>query len=118
MRIIKEIIRTLLSLLFGKQYVSVELPEENSYEVSGMKLEEFYSMIDDGRINEAENIILTKIDYRKKEEIAAAILFYEYIGEKEEAFLQQNHYSREEVLDGLKRLAQKAGYSDLVELLV
>ena len=31
MRIIKEMVRVLFSLMLGKQYKSVELPEENKY---------------------------------------------------------------------------------------
>ena len=38
MRIIKEMVRMLFSLMLGKQYKSVELPEENKYEVSGKAL--------------------------------------------------------------------------------
>lgn len=32
---IKEMVRVLFSLAFGKEYVSVELEKENKYEVSG-----------------------------------------------------------------------------------
>ena len=34
MRIIKEMVRVLFSLVFGKKYVSVEIEKENKYEVS------------------------------------------------------------------------------------
>ena len=33
MRIIKEMVRVLFSLVFGKKYVSVEIEKENKYEV-------------------------------------------------------------------------------------
>lgn len=35
MRMIKEMVRVLVSLMTRKQYVSVELPKENKFEVSG-----------------------------------------------------------------------------------
>lgn len=35
MRMIKEMVRVLFSLAFGKEYVSVEPEKENKYEVSG-----------------------------------------------------------------------------------
>ena len=41
MRMIKEMVRVLFSLAFGKKYVSVELEKENKYEVSGKKFEKF-----------------------------------------------------------------------------
>ena len=63
MRMIKEMVRVLFSLMFGKKYVSVELEKENKYEVSGKNLKDFLDMIDSGEINEAENILLDSIDY-------------------------------------------------------
>ena len=41
MRMIKEMVRVLFSLAFGKEYVSVELEKENKYEVSGKNLKIF-----------------------------------------------------------------------------
>lgn len=43
-------------------------------------------MVDEGLINEAENMIYDGIDYSRKEEIATALLFYQYIGEKDNDF--------------------------------
>lgn len=118
MRIIKEMVRVVFSLMFGKQYKSVELPEKNKYEVSGKTLEEFEKMVDGGLINEAENKLLENIDYTQKEEIFAAILFYQYIGEKDNDFLAAHNYSREEALDGIKRLAERQGYGEISALLM
>ncbi len=118
MRIIKELVRVLFSLMLGKQYKSVELPKENKYEVSGKALEEFEKMVDKGFINEAENILLENIDYTQKEEVLAAILFYQYIAEKDSDFLTEHNYSKEEALDGIKRLAEKQGYSQISSLLM
>lgn len=116
MRIIKEMVRVLFSLMLGKQYKSVELPEENKYEVSGKALEEFEKMVDQGFVNEAENMLLENIDYTQKEEILAALLFYQYISEKDNAFLASHNYSKEEALDGIKALAEKAGYGEMSKI--
>jgi hypothetical protein len=66
MRIIKEVARVLFSLMLGKKYVAVEMEKDNEYEVSGKKLEDFLMMIDQGKINEAENQLLDNIDYSDK----------------------------------------------------
>lgn len=66
MRMIKEMVQVLFSLVFGKKYVSVELEDENKYEVSGNTLKYFFDMIDQGDINEAENLLLEDLDYTKK----------------------------------------------------
>ena len=117
MRMIKEMVRVLFSLAFGKEYVSVELEKENKYEVSGKNLKIFLNMIDLGQINEAENILLDSIDYTNKNEVMAVALFYQYLSEKDNQFLENNNYTKEEVLSGFKQLLMKSGYSDLLYLL-
>ena len=117
MRIIKEMVRVLFSLMFGKKYVSVEQEAKNGYEVSGKKLDELLTMIDNGEINEAENLMLENIDYSNRNELAAAALFYQYLSEKNEDFLKTNICSKEEVLDGINQIMQKAGYNDLVKII-
>ena len=117
MRMIKEMVRVLFSLVLGKKYVSVELEKENKYEVSGKNLKNFLNMIDLGQINEAENILLDSIDYTNKNEVMAVALFYQYLSEKDSKFLENNNYTKEEVLSGFKQLLMKSGYSDLLYLL-
>ena len=117
MRMIKEMVRVLFSLAFGKKYVSVELEKENKYEVSGKNLKIFLNMIDLGQINEAENILLDSIDYTNNNEVIEVALFYQYLSEKDNQFLENNNYTKEEVLSGFKQLLMKSGYSDLIYLL-
>ena len=114
MRMIKEMVRVLFSLMFGKKYVSVELEKENKYEVSGKNLKNFLDMIDSGEINEAENILLDSIDYTDRNEVMAAALFYQYLSEKDREFLKNNNYTKEEVMSGFKQLLMQSGYTDLL----
>ncbi len=116
MRIIKEMARVLFSLMLGKKYVAVEMDRNNGYEVSGRKLNELLGMIDCGEINRAENLLLESIDYSDKQSVAAAALFYQYLSEKEEGFLTEHDFSKEEVLDGMNRLLQKSGYGDVIDI--
>lgn len=116
MRMIKEMVRVLFSLAFGKKYVSVELEKENKYEVSGKNLKDFLGMIDLGQVNEAENILLDSIDYTNKNELMAAALFYQHLSEKDNEFLENNNYTKEEVFSGFKQLLMQSGYNDLLYL--
>ncbi|SEI63071.1 hypothetical protein SAMN02910453_0921 [Lachnospiraceae bacterium A10] len=117
MRIIKEMVRVLFSLMLGKKYVAVEMEKENRFEVSGKKLEDYLRMIDRGEINEAENQLLDNIDYSDKDNVATAALFYQYLSEKTECFLTEHDFSKEEVLDGMNRLIQEAGYGDILNIM-
>ena len=116
MRMIKEMVRILFSLIYGKKYVSVELEKENKYEVSGKNLKSFLDMIDSGQINEAENILLDNIDYTNNDVMAAA-LFYQYLSEKDSEFLINNNYTKEEVLSGFKQLLVQSGYNNLLYII-
>ena len=73
-------------------------------------------MIDCGEINKAENLLLESLDYSDKNSIAAAAMFYQYLSEKSENFLTEHDFSKEEVVDGMNRLVQKAGYGDLLNI--
>ena len=117
MRMIKEMVSVLFSILLGKQYVSVDEERKNGYEVSGTDLNDLLDMIDNGQINEAENLMLDDIDYSDKKGLAAALLFYQYLSEKKKDFLQDHDYSDEEILDGAKQVLQKAGYGDIVKVM-
>lgn len=117
MRMIKEMVSVLFSILLGKQYVSVDEERKNGYEVSGTDLNDLLDMIDNGQINEAENLMLDDIDYSDTKGLAAALLFYQYLSEKKKDFLQDHDYSDEEILDGAKQVLQKAGYGDIVKIM-
>lgn len=116
MRIIKEMARVLFSLMLGKKYVAVEMERNNGYEVSGRKLNELLDMIDRGEINKAENLLLENLDYSDKGSVSAAALFYQYLSEKDEDFLIEHDFSKEEILDGMNRLLHKSGYGDVIDI--
>ena len=117
MRMIKEVIRVLVTVALGKTYKQVELDAENKYEVSGDNVNQWKKMIDNGEINEAENLLLDEMDYTSREAVEEAIWFYGYVSEKGEAFLKEHDYSEEEVFDGLQMLAKRRGYEELIGLL-
>lgn len=77
MRMIKEMVRILFSLAFGKKYASVELEKVNKYEVSGKNLKDFLNMIDAGQINEAEMSLCLYTENLKNQSkrTSAAFLF-------------------------------------------
>lgn len=115
MRMIKEMARVLFSLMLGKKYTQVELPKENKFSVSGSNLDDLTGLVDQGKINEAENILLENLDHENPEELAAAVLFYEYVSEKGREFLEAHDYSLEEAAEGMKQIAEYAGYGALLE---
>ena len=72
-------------------------------------------LIDEGRINEAENRLCDYLDQGSgsREELAAALGFYDHLSGCSEDFLEEHDYSREEIYDGLRELAARFGVTGL-----
>lgn len=113
MRLIKEMVRAVMKLLFG---VESELSAREMVTLSeqGEIGERLLSMVDEGKINEAENSL-----FMVEENVDApklAVLFYSYLNDKDEAFLQANDYSREEIKQGLVDCLSRCGLGSVVDI--
>ena len=91
--------------------------------------EDFYQTllqrIDQGEINEAENELLAYMEGKRSVEKAAlkdigtvdntildmALSVYGYMNEKEDIFLEQNNYCRQEIEEGIRGLLMRFGVS-------
>lgn len=91
--------------------------------------EDFYQTllqrIDRGEINEAENELLAYMEEKRSVEKAAlqdigtvdntildmALSVYGYMNEKEDIFLEQNNYCRQEIEEGIRGLLMRFGVS-------
>lgn len=113
LRLIHEVIRTLIKLIFG---VDVD---DNQEEKVPEEIRESYkkllAMADDGKINEAENLLSDSLDLGDIKKFQLALLFYEYLNKKEDGFLEEHGYSRQEVWEGLKYTVSLYGYGSMME---
>ncbi|MDD3220881.1 MAG: hypothetical protein EOM34_11560 [Clostridia bacterium] len=107
LRMIHEIVRTLLKLIFNvdidKEDVAIDQENAELYKRLTM-------MIDDGDINDAENILTDHLDVRNMKKFQLALMFYDYLNKKDTEFLCEHDFSREEVSDGLKYVVDLYGY--------
>lgn len=78
MRLVKEMIRMLLKLLFN---IDTESPSTDLMENVEQRafLNELLDMIDKGKINEAENLLFDPENTIKKDNLKTALLFYSYL---------------------------------------
>lgn len=113
MRIVHEWIRTLIRLIFNK-----DIDKGDDAVIPLEVMEQFRklrAMIDDGEINEAENILLEGLREGDRAYFEMSLLFYEKLSGKTDEFLAGHDYSREEVVDGLKYVVNYYGYTSLLE---
>lgn len=115
MRMIKEMVRALLKLLFdiNTDTPSAELIEDYNARSNLIILTD---MIDDGDINNAENKLYESISDSNMLDLKVGILFYSYLNDKDDEFLQKNNFSRDEVEMGIRTLASKYDVSDISNL--
>ncbi|MDF2871503.1 MAG: hypothetical protein K0R05_3078 [Anaerocolumna sp.] len=116
MRMIKEMVRLLLKLLFN---INTDSPTAELLENEQKQriLNNLTNMIDEGNINKAENELYSIIENGEKDDLEMVILFYSYLNDKDDDFLSEHDFSREEVKDGLKAVLSKYGLESLSELL-
>lgn len=112
MRLIHEMIRTLIKLLCG---VDLDRREEEVLPATmkGRYLS-FRQMIDDGNINEAENLLQEGLDIHDNGDLELALLFYHYLNQKSDEFLKAHNFSREEIQDGVGYVVDLYGYGSML----
>lgn len=114
MRLIKEMVRVILKLLF---HIDTDSPSIKLLEEAEDKqtLELLIGMVDDGRIEEAENIVYEITEDKSRRDLEIAILFYSYLNEKTDDFLEEHSFGREEIEAGLKDILSRYGMGRLAE---
>ena len=113
MRIVHEWVRTLIKLIFNQD---IDKDDDDGISLEVMELyRKLLSMIDDGKINEAENILVDGLETGGQAYFEMALLFYEKLSGKTEEFLAEHDYSQEEVGDGLKYVVDYYGYGSLMD---
>ena len=105
MRLIHGIARILARMLFNR-----ELDEAGGY---AMVMEEaerenddyLRQMVDEGKVNEAEEKLFDLIassSWDEKQKAALVLSFYDYLNDKSDEFLAAADFSREEIIRGLE----------------
>ena len=116
MRIVHELVRMLIRLVFNKD---IDRDEEEAVPLEVLeKYKKLISMIDDGQINEAENLLLDGLEPDSRAYFELALMFYEKLNGKTDEFLEEHEYSREEVTDGIKYVVDFYGYGSLMDAVV
>jgi hypothetical protein len=75
-------------------------------------LDELLELIDDGLINKAENRIYEIPEDRKMTNLEIALLFYSYLNDKPDEFLEEHNYCRDEIKSELSDSTVRYGVND------
>ncbi|MBQ3584613.1 MAG: hypothetical protein IJA27_07860 [Lachnospiraceae bacterium] len=114
MRLIHDMVRTVLRLVFGideekEEVVFLDAKEREIYD-------RLIKMADSGEINEAENLLYEELDIEDKECLKRALLFYNHLNEMDDETLERADFSREEIREGVENILCKFGYDGLPDI--
>jgi len=115
MRQIQQILKVLVKVLFNIDDESPSLALIQNTEVRETT-GDLLRKIDIGDINEAENKLSEMTDNATMDNLLAGIIFYSYLNDKDDDYLEIHDFSRDEVEDGIKNLLSKYGLDDMSDI--
>lgn len=102
----------LARLLFGKDKPDYEIVEKEKLSDSDQLYIELIRMLDEGKINEAENRLYEELDPARLPMLELALAFYSRLNQFDDAYLEAHNYSRQEIEEGLHAPRQSSsGFS-------
>ena len=69
-------------------------------------------------INGAETRLYEEIEAGIPNVYQMALAFYDHINDYDDAFLEEHGFSREEIVQGVRNIAEKLGYGSMVDALL
>ena len=109
MRQVRDITRILAKILFRKNTATYEYQTEDHTTASDSLYARLIAMVDEGKINEAENRLFEELECDEEGIFEAALGFYDYLNSLPEEFLEEHNYTRDEVKERAQSLADRKG---------
>ena len=114
---IQDVARLITRLLLQGDMPQYTLPtKEADYSEADQLFSKIIKLADQGEINEAENELLMNMEEDDADYLELALTFYLYLNDMDGDYLDDHDYSREEILDGVKNLAEDWGVTGLETL--
>lgn len=110
-RMVENTARMLAKLILGRDTVIYELPDEEAYTEADDLFVRLELLLKAGKINEAENLLFEETDVTNSRYYELATVFYLKLNQYDDDYLEGHDYSREEIEDGINRMAGKFGVS-------
>lgn len=115
MRQIHQIIEILMKVIFNidNRYLSIDLIKDTETRETA---DDMLKNADIGNINEAEKKLCELIENRTMDSLLAGLIFYSYLNEKDDDYLESNGFSRDEVEDGIRHLLSEYGLENMADI--
>lgn len=111
MRMIKNWGSFLAKVILNKDSVIYELPDKENHTQTDYLHKQLLNLINQGKINEAENLLYEELDCKNKRYAELALDFYERLNNLDDEFLEKYNFPKEKIGLGLKAIAKEFGIS-------
>lgn len=117
LRMIKDLTKSIAHIVLGKSEIEYELPEKSNYSKIDFLYVKLLELVNNGHINEAEDMLFYEINTSDITQFEMAISFYLYLNDFGDDYLESKDYSRDEISEGIKSICKEFGVSSMIEFL-
>lgn len=111
MRMINNLVKFLSKIVFNKEIPVYETSQKEEYAQSDDLHKNLLSLLSDGKINEAEDMLFEDFNPKDNKDLMVALDFYNRLNNMDDEYLKANDFSREEIEQGLRDIAKRTGIS-------
>lgn len=117
LRMIKDLVKSIAHIVLGKSEIEYELPEKSEYSKVDFLYVKLLELVNQGNINEAEDMLFNEINPSDMVQFEMAMSFYLYLNDFGDDYLEKNNYSRDEISEGINSICKEYGLSTMVDFL-
>ena len=111
MRQIELIARYIAESVFKKKSTEYKIIEKENLSDTDKLHNKLVNLINENKINEAEDLLFDSLDLDNKKYLEVAIDFYSRLTKLDDATLELNDFTKEEIAEGLADVSNKYGIS-------
>ena len=111
MRQIELIARYIAENVFKKKSTEYKIIEKENLSDTDKLHNKLVNLINENKINEAEDLLFDSLDLDNKKYLEVAIDFYSRLTKLDDATLELNDFTKEEIAEGLADVSNKYGIS-------
>ena len=114
LRQIREMVRAVMKMLFNVNAPELT-PDVIEDTDARTALEELLTLLENGDIDQAENQLYEMTCDGNRQNLEIGLIFYYTLNGKSDEFLEENNFSREEIMTGIQDLADRYNLSGIAE---
>lgn len=112
LKLVQELVRSLLKMVFG---IDSDAPTSELLEKEEDRehFNRLVQIVEQGNITDAEAEVIEATEDLSNEGLLLSLIFFHYLNEKSDRFLEDNGYDRVDLKESLRDIVTKYGYESM-----